>query len=267
MKVASLLPLAFTLLPLALNAQTHCTVQSAPSAPTPADLAYAHGDFAAAQTLYAAQVAASPTPQAYRGLVHSQLQLDLLPDAAKSAAAAAAASPTSGDARALNGEVLLREGQIPEATRAFSAALAADPCSPLAHFDNARIALILSRGSIATQELTTAHRLAPSDPEITAAWADTLPAPQRAGYAQDPARLQSHPAAGAAHQNRHHPRNHRAGQILHRRPLHPRRSHHVSAHDQRNLSPQLGAQGRRQLRRTPLARDRHQRLRHRAQRA
>ncbi len=179
MKVVSLLSLAFTLLPLGLNAQTHCTVQNAPSAPTPADTAYAHGDFAAAQTLYAAQVAASPTPQAYRGLVHSQLQLDLLPDAAKSAAAAA--SPASGDALALNGEVLLREGQIPEATRAFSAALAADPCSPLAHFDNARIALILSRGSIATQELTTAHRLAPSDPEITAAWADTLPGPQRAG--------------------------------------------------------------------------------------
>ena len=169
-----------------------CSVRP-PAPASDASRAFNAGDFANAQTLYAASIAAKPSVLDYEGLVHSQLEANQLPEALASANAAIAALPASAaDMQALLGDVLLRSGKIPEASAAYTKALGIDRCSARAHFGFARVNDLVGRHLTAQKEFNFAHRLALSDPAITAAFLVTIPAPQRLA----PLRtlLASHPA-------------------------------------------------------------------------
>jgi Flp pilus assembly protein TadD len=168
-----------------LSAQTpqpgglRCMVQPMP-VPTDADRAFSSGDAKRAESLYAAQLAGSATLANYAGVVRIQLDQSKLREALATAQDAVAANPTSAAAHSLVGDVLLRSGHIPDATAAFSKALTIDPCFARAQFGISRVGELLSRHTSATRKLEIAHKLAPQDPEITAAFQTTLPAPQRA---------------------------------------------------------------------------------------
>ena len=147
-----------------------CAVQTHAAA-SDADRAFAAGDFAKAESLSAS---ASTIP-AFTTLVRSQIELDKTADALASAQKAVAALPTSGDAEALLGEALLRNGQIAEAQAAFNKGYTTDHCSALAVYDIGRFSNLASRHAIAAKAFATAHTLAPADPAITAAYATSLP--------------------------------------------------------------------------------------------
>jgi Flp pilus assembly protein TadD len=182
MRILTTTLLSFAL-PLACIAQTipsqpvHCSVQQNTPA-TEADNAFAAGDFAKAEALYKAQIAAAPVAVAFAGLVHSQLEQDKFAEASASTALAASALPKSGDALALKGDVLLRAGQIPQSFTAYTQALAVDPCSPQAHLGVGRLDLLVVRPATAARELGQAHSLAPANPEVAAAYIETLAEPQ-----------------------------------------------------------------------------------------
>ncbi len=174
MQSRTILALVLAVVPSFLVAQsTHCSVQQ-PAVSTPADTAFTTGDFSGAENLYAAQILTAPTAPNYSGLVHSQLEQNKLTEATDSAAKAAAALPTSGDALALNGEVLLRKGHIQQSFSAFTQALTVDPCSAQSHLGVARLDLLVARPATAAKELAQAHALAPANAAVTATWAHSV---------------------------------------------------------------------------------------------
>jgi hypothetical protein len=171
----------FALIPSAFGAdqkQLQCSVTPAVAA-TPADESLAAGDLPKAETLYTAQLDATPTVASYAGLVRIQIERNEIPQSLATAQKAAAAFPASAQAQSLVGDALFRAGQIPESSLAFAAALRLDQCSPRGHLGHGRVNELLSRHAVAAAELATAHGLSPFDPEITAAWLETLSNPQR----------------------------------------------------------------------------------------
>ncbi len=176
--------LSFTLLAVLPSAyaadqkQLQCPVTPAVAA-TSADNSLAAGDLPKAENLYAAQLDSAPSVASYAGLVRIQIERNELPQALATAQKAAAAFPTSAQAQSLVGDALFRAGQIPEASIAFASALRLDQCSPRGHLGHGRINELLSRHAVAATELAAAHGLSPFDPEITVAWLETLPNPQR----------------------------------------------------------------------------------------
>ena len=165
--------------PPAADGKIHCAFQ-APPAPGEALSALVSGDTERAETLYAAQVASSPSPAAYAGLIRAQLTSNKLSAALATAKSALAAAPTSAEIQASTGDVLLRSGQIPEADAGYSRALALDACSARGHFGTGLINQLLSRHATADHELDIARKLSPNDPEILAAYLSSLPAADRA---------------------------------------------------------------------------------------
>jgi hypothetical protein len=133
-----------------------------------------------AVSLYAVQVASSPSPAAYAGLVRAQLAANELSQALSTAKKALAAIPTSAEVQALTGDVLFRSGQIPEAATAYSRALALDSCSARGHFGTALVNQLVAHHAVADHELDLARRLSPQDPEIVAAYLNSLPETDRA---------------------------------------------------------------------------------------
>ncbi len=166
-----------------------CTITPFPH--SEADLAYASGNPIRAEELFTAQLTAAPTPANYSGLVKSQLDQNHLPEALTTAQRAIVALPNSADAQALLGDALARFGQIPEAFDAYANALVLNRCSARAHAGVARLHDLAGRHASAAREFSFAHRLAPADPEITAAFLENLPplqriAPLRAFLAEHP---------------------------------------------------------------------------------
>ena len=165
--------------PPAADGKVHCSLQS-PPAPGEALNALVSGNTERAETLYAAQVASSPSPAAYAALIRAQLAGNNLSAALATAKSALAATPTSAEVQASTGDVLLRSGQIPEADAGYSRALALDACSARGHFGKGLINQLLSHHAAAAHELDIARKLSPNDPEIIAAYLTSLPEADRA---------------------------------------------------------------------------------------
>jgi hypothetical protein len=165
--------------PPAADGKIHCSLQG-PPAPGEALNALVSGNNERAQALYAAQVASSPSPGAYAGLIRAQLAGNNLTAALATAKSALAAAPTSAEVQASAGDVLLRSGQIPAADTVYTRALALDACSARGHFGKGRVNRLLARGAAADHELDIARKLSPNDPEITAAYLTSLPEADRA---------------------------------------------------------------------------------------
>jgi hypothetical protein len=168
------------------------------SPPTEAGKAFLAADYSKAEGLYQAALAAHPGDvDATAGLIHTLLReqkvleadeavktaLEAMPPAAATSPApaspAASATPNTAALLTLRGEVEFSQGEpwLVESTVLSSYKL--DPCNPRTRLLFARLSQLNSRYATARQQILLAHQFDPEDPEIRAAWIQTLPLPQR----------------------------------------------------------------------------------------
>lgn len=147
------------------SAKQSCTVTR--SVPTDADRALARRDFATADTLYRAQLAAAGTDTARAaantGIVRTQLAAGKLNDALATIKKAMAESPSSAQLQDVLGEVYFRRGEPFEAAGAWNTAQHIDFCNPRVHYDIARFQRLNGNYASEQKQLDLAHRLAPDD--------------------------------------------------------------------------------------------------------
>ena len=142
--------------------------------PTEADKAFLAADFAKAESLYKADVAAHPgDPDAISGLVRTLLREQKVLDAEEAVHAAldaapkaANGSPTSAPLLTLLGEVKFRQGEPLEVEPIVIQSYKLDPCNPRTRLLFARYSEINSRFATARQQIGFAHQFDPEDPEI-----------------------------------------------------------------------------------------------------
>ena len=175
--IAPAQPSAYSQATPAQSAVLHCSLHTVSH--TEADKVLISGSPVRAQELFTAQLAAHPSLPNYTGLLGSQLAQDDFTAAQQTAQRAATAFPASADAIALTGDALLRAGQVPEAFAAYTQALGLDQCSYRAHLGIGRLDEFVSRHASALHEFTLAHKLAPSDPVVSAAYLQAIPPDQR----------------------------------------------------------------------------------------
>ncbi len=155
--------------------------------PSEADKAFLAADYAKAENLYKADLAAHPgNVDASSGLVRALLGEQKLADAAdalKTALDAAPKTAEGGPASAplltLLGEVKFAQGDLWEVEPIVVASYKQDPCNPRTRFLFARISQATSRYATARQQLNLAHQFDPADAEIRQAWIATLPLKQQ----------------------------------------------------------------------------------------
>jgi hypothetical protein len=158
--------------------------------PSDADKALLAADYSTAESLYRAGLAAHPGDvDATVGLVHTLLREQKVLDAdeavktalddEEAAKPAPAASPNSAALLTLRGEVEFRQGEPWVVEQTVLASYKLDPCNPRTRLLFARFAQVNSRYAAARQQIGLAHQFDPQDPEIRAAWIQTLPLPQR----------------------------------------------------------------------------------------
>jgi tetratricopeptide (TPR) repeat protein len=177
-----LLPcLALTLLTTTALA-VPCPVDT-PRPATPADVARIAYRFAEAEQLYATELKSSPDSQpALAGYTLSLLHEDKVSEAFAAAQKAIQQRPKDATLTAVFGEVEFRRANLKEAGEAFQSALALNPCAARAHFAIVRFLKANSMYASAQTQLEVAHKLAPEDSEITAAWRETRPISEQAAY-------------------------------------------------------------------------------------
>lgn len=157
--------------------------------PSEADKALLAADYAKAESLYRAAVTAHPGDvDANAGLVHGLLRQEKVEEAADAVKAALAAQPNLATPAAastlaalttLRGEVELRRGAPWLVEKTVLDSYKLDPCNPRTRLLFARFAEVSSRYATARQQFGLPHQFDPNDPEIRAAWIETLPLAQR----------------------------------------------------------------------------------------
>jgi Aspartyl protease/Tetratricopeptide repeat len=155
-----------------------------PHTPSAAEQALLAGDYGKAAELYRADLAAKPSDaELTAALARVLLRQQKLDDAKNAVEAGLAAKPESKTAQAVlytaQAEVRYREGLPWDAVNSLDAASKADPCLGRLHLVSARLAGLSSYYALERQEILLAHQLDPYDPDIRAAWIDTLPLEQR----------------------------------------------------------------------------------------
>ena len=163
-------------------AQTKQSCKIDPTAPSEADSSMANHEFARAHELYAAAFKAHPgDTTSAAGLIRAELAEGKLDEARALARAAAVASPGSALLLDAMGEAELRRGEPEEAARAFDAAMKQDSCLGQIHLDFARYLELVAMHASASKQYELAHRLAPKDPVIEAAWREATVPPLTSG--------------------------------------------------------------------------------------
>ncbi|MGP8173025.1 MAG: aspartyl protease family protein [Terracidiphilus sp.] len=148
--------------------------------PTDADRTLLAADYAKAEGLYRADLAAHPgNVDATAGLVHALLREQKAQEAADVVKTALAAAPASAPLLTLRGEVEFRQGEPWVVEQTVLAAYKLDPCNPRTRLLFARFLRITSRHATERQQILLAHQIDPDDPEIRLAWIQTLPLAQR----------------------------------------------------------------------------------------
>jgi predicted aspartyl protease/Flp pilus assembly protein TadD len=161
-----------------LYAATCNVLKHAP--PTEAETALLAADYAKAESLYRADLAAHPADaNATAGLVHTLLHEQKVQEAADVVQTALAARPGTTALITLRGEVELRQGMPWLAAKTANESSNLDPCNPRTHLLLADLYRISSLYASARRALLTAHQLDPEDPEIRGEWMNTLPIKQR----------------------------------------------------------------------------------------
>ena len=157
---------------------TAAAITCAPHAPpsqTEATRALAAADYGQAETLFTAQLAATPSEAAYAGLVQSQIELNKVTEALATAKQSVTAYPASAKTQTALGDAEFRASNLDAARDAYLAARKLDPCFARAHFGSARLLELSSMHASAQKELIFAHKLAVADSDISEALFATLP--------------------------------------------------------------------------------------------
>ena len=149
-----------------ISGSRSCTVTPAHE-PTDADEALAHGRFDEAEKEFAAM---PPSDARTVGLVRAMLGERKLKEALTLAQSEVAAHPDDAVLLDALGEVRFRRGESDEAATALTHAVGLDLCLAQAHFDVGLYLNLSGRYASAMAELDKAHRLAPDDPAIQAAY-------------------------------------------------------------------------------------------------
>jgi tetratricopeptide (TPR) repeat protein len=155
--------------------------------PSEADKALLAADYAKAESLYKADLAAHPGDMdATSGLVRTLLREQKVLDAEAAVHTALDAAPKAADGKpnsapllTLLGEVKFRQGEPLDVEPIVLQSYKLDPCNPRTRLLFARYSEINSRYATARQQIGFAHQFDPEDPEIRAAWIQTLPMAQR----------------------------------------------------------------------------------------
>ena len=161
-----------------LHAASCDVVKHAP--PTEAEKALLAADYAKAESLYRADLAAHPgDANATAGLVHTLMHEQKVQEAADMAQVSLAAKPGTPALITLRGEVEFRQGTPWLAAKSANESSNLDPCNPRTYLLLADLYRISSLYASARRALLTAHQLDPNDPEIRGEWMGTLPIKQR----------------------------------------------------------------------------------------
>ena len=147
---------------------------------TDAEKALLAADYAKAETLYRAALAADSSSAALTvGLVHALLRDQKVQEAADTVKAALASAPGLAALITLRGEVEFRQGEPWIAAQSADQSFKLDPCNPRTQLLFADLFRLSSFYASARSHILTAHQLDPDDPEIRGEWMMTLPLKQR----------------------------------------------------------------------------------------
>lgn len=154
--------------------------------PSDADKALLAADYVKAESLYRAALTAHPGDvDATVGLVDTLLRNQKVLDADEAVKSALDATPNSAALLTLRGEVEFRQGKPWVVEKTVLDSYKLDPCNPRTRLLFARFAAVNSRYATARQQIALAHQFDPQDPQIRAAWIQTLPLQQRITEMQD----------------------------------------------------------------------------------
>ena len=154
-----------------LRSQTAACPAVSPHAATPADTAYANGDYATAESSYTQALAQNPRDAALSAaLVRTLIHERKLVQAAEQANAGITANPASAEALAALAEVELRQGQPWLAGETLDKAAQADACDARVHLIRSRVERIDSMYASERAEIQKAYAIDPADPDILLAW-------------------------------------------------------------------------------------------------
>src|SRR5262249_51609963 len=134
-------------------------------------------DFRGAAAEFQRAIDAHPSPEAYAGLIQSQLKLDDVKAAEESTQKALGAFPGSAAAHAARGDVCFRRGLIPEAEEEYKAALKIDEKSARAWLGQGKVHAVMARRAKSNEAITRAHELDPDDGDAFYEWAIRRPYP------------------------------------------------------------------------------------------
>jgi predicted aspartyl protease len=167
-----------TAVPAAAQASTKQTCAIDQRSPSDADDYLYHRNFAEADRLYTAALAADPASfQAMAGIVRATLGQDKLADALTLATQYDAAHPHNPILLDALGEVRFRRGEVDEAATAFNESLHLDLCNGITHYDMYRFLNLSGMFATAQRRLDMAHTLAPNNQRIKQLWHASHEAP------------------------------------------------------------------------------------------
>jgi hypothetical protein len=148
--------------------------------PSDADTAFLAGDFPLAVGLYQSVLSTKPgDADASIGLVHALFRQNKVLEAADALHLSSKSASESPALMTLRGEVELRQGEPWNAVKTALASNTLDQCNPRTLLLFSRLAALNSQYATARKMLLKAHQIDSEDPEIRAAWINTLPVEQR----------------------------------------------------------------------------------------
>jgi hypothetical protein len=187
------LPCSRALRTATLIALTACTVASAQTttkhtchrldfSPSPADDALGNRNYAEAERLYTADLAAAPaSTEAMAGLVRTSLAANKLTEALERAQHFDTAHPNDAALIDALGAVRFRRGEVADAATAFNRSMQLDPCNPRTHLDEYLYFNFSGMRATSQQQLDMAHTLMPDNPAYGLPWQRShAPAPTQA---------------------------------------------------------------------------------------
>lgn len=183
MRVGSIAALLLALIFCPAAHAVTCAVQP-PYTPGEAEMAFLHGDYDRAASLYQARLDEHPDNPALvaalnAALVQVYLKQQKVSEASDLVHKALAVNASSAFLLTALGEVQYRQGEPWNAIESAKKAIAVNPCYAQAHLLTARLLWMDSMNASAQAEINIAHQIDSYDPQIRTYWLETLPLDDR----------------------------------------------------------------------------------------
>lgn len=142
---------------------------------TPAEDAYAQGDYAQAETLYMQALSENQDDERLgASLVQTFLREGKIAEAANRATRLSAAHPGSAVLLTALAEVQLRQGEPWQSKKTLERSAAIDPCLARTHLIRSKVDRVDSMYSSERSEIQAAYAIEPTDVEIARAWRQSV---------------------------------------------------------------------------------------------